>query len=45
MRELKEYEKPVMEVVRIEDCNIDTLTVSTGGGDEWDFPQGWGTID
>jgi len=45
MQELKKYEKPVMKVAWIEDRNIDTLTVSTGDGDEWEYPQGWGALD
>ena len=47
MRELKGYEKPVMEVIRVEDWDIDTITASPGDGNEWDFGEdfpGWGPI-
>lgn len=45
MQELKGYEEPVMQVIWIQDRNIDTLTASSGDGDEWEFPQGWGPLD
>lgn len=45
MREFKGYEEPVMEVIQIEDRDIDTLIASSGDGDEWEFPQGWETLD
>lgn len=46
MRELKGYEKPIMEVILVEDRDIDTLTASSGGGDKWPYDDfSWGPVD
>lgn len=37
MRKLEEYERPIMEVVWIENRDIDTITASSGDGDEWEY--------
>lgn len=46
MRELKGYEKPIMEVILLEDRDIDTITASSGDGDEWNYDDfNWGPVD
>ena len=48
MRELKGYEEPTMKVILIEERDIDTITASPGGGENWNFSEdfsGWGPAD